>query len=67
MNAECRRFVYEETERGRDWERIEQLEAENKKARAILQRMVDWYEVDAVTVGNSLLDILHDAEALLDD
>ena len=41
MNLQCRRFVANEYERGRDWERIEQLEAENKKARALLQETVN--------------------------
>ena len=63
---EISRIIHEETERGRDWERIKVLEAENKKARAILQRMVDWYD-DDVVVDSNILDILHDAEALLDD
>ena len=64
---EISRIIHEETERGQLLEEIDVLKDENKKARAILLRLVDWYEVDAVTVGNSLLDILHDAEAFLDD
>jgi len=44
MNRDCARFVANEYERGRDLERIEELEAENKKARELLQEIYSTWE-----------------------
>ena len=66
MNLQCRRFVYEETERGRLLEEIEVLKVERGCARAYLQEIYDWY--DTKSLNMELLAILvEEIGTFLDD
>ena len=68
MNAECRRFVYEETERGRDWERIEQLEQERERMRSLLQRWIYVFAKEGISEEKpELLSVFDDTHNYFDD